>query len=90
MCLVGQLEVESLFSSAVVLTQTDGLYIDHSGLVGGVKHGTGGQTMNEDRCICCMVKHPCQGCIYFKVCGENTRTAPCYGRKTKRDERKNR
>lgn len=32
-----------------------------------------------------MVKHPCQGCIYFKVCGETTRTEPCYGRKTKRE-----
>ena len=29
------------------------------------------------------VKHPCQGCVYFKVCGENTRTEPCNGRKTK-------
>lgn len=35
-----------------------------------------------------MVKHPCQGCIYFKACGETTRTAPCYGRKTKRDIKK--
>jgi hypothetical protein len=60
--------------------------------------------MNEDRCVCCgeiipegqwvcpnclvTVKHPCQGCIYFKVCGESTRTAPCKGRKTKRQVRK--
>lgn len=29
------------------------------------------------------VKHPCINCIYFKVCGERTRTAPCEGRKTK-------
>ena len=29
--------------------------------------------------------HPCQGCIYYKACGESNRTAPCYGRKTKRE-----
>lgn len=29
------------------------------------------------------VKNPCRGCIYFKVCGENTRTKPCDGRETK-------
>ena len=33
------------------------------------------------------VKYPCQNCIYFKVCGENTRTMPCDGRKTKSEER---
>jgi hypothetical protein len=32
-----------------------------------------------------MVKNPCQGCIYYKACGSTTRTAPCAGRKTKRD-----
>ena len=32
-----------------------------------------------------MAKYPCRGCIYFKVCGENTRTYPCTGRKTKRE-----
>ena len=41
--------------------------------------------MNERRCE---VKHPCQGCIYFNACGENTRTEPCYGRKTRRDAKK--
>jgi hypothetical protein len=35
-----------------------------------------------------MPKHPCQGCIYFKVCGESTRTAPCDGRMTERERRK--
>jgi hypothetical protein len=35
-----------------------------------------------------MPKHPCQGCIYYKVCGESTRTAPCHGRVTKRERRK--
>ena len=35
-----------------------------------------------------MVKHPCQGCIYYKTCGESTRTAPCEGRKTKREAEK--
>ena len=34
------------------------------------------------------VKHPCQGCIYFKACGETTRTYPCNGRKTKREAKK--
>ena len=34
------------------------------------------------------IKHPCQGCIYFKVCGEHTRTAPCEGRKTKSELKK--
>lgn len=30
------------------------------------------------------VKHPCIGCIYFRVCGSTTRTEPCEGRQTKR------
>ena len=34
------------------------------------------------------VKNPCQGCIYFKACGETTRTMPCYGRKTKSQKKK--
>ena len=29
------------------------------------------------------VKHPCTSCIYFKVCGNTTRTMPCKGRETK-------
>ena len=33
------------------------------------------------------VKHPCQGCIYYKACGESTRTVPCAGRKTKREKK---
>lgn len=32
-----------------------------------------------------MPQHPCIGCVYYKVCGESTRTAPCYGRMTKRE-----
>ena len=35
-----------------------------------------------------MVKHTCQGCIYYKACGESTRTAPCNGRMTKRESKK--
>ena len=35
-----------------------------------------------------MVQYPCRGCIYFKVCGESTRTTPCYGRKTKSEAKK--
>ena len=34
-----------------------------------------------------MPKNTCQGCVYYKACGESTRTAPCYGRMTKRDRR---
>jgi hypothetical protein len=34
------------------------------------------------------VKKPCQNCIYFKVCGDHTRTEPCNGRKTKSDLKK--
>ena len=30
-----------------------------------------------------MVKKPCIGCIYFKACGNTSRTEPCEGRKTK-------
>lgn len=35
-----------------------------------------------------MSKYPCRNCIYFKVCGENTRTKPCDGRTTKTDKKK--
>jgi hypothetical protein len=35
-----------------------------------------------------MPKRPCQGCVYFKVCGESTRTVPCDGRMTERERRK--
>lgn len=31
------------------------------------------------------VKHPCQGCIYYKACGDSARVEPCKGRATKRD-----
>jgi hypothetical protein len=37
-----------------------------------------------------MPKHPCIGCIYYKVCGESTRTEPCYGRRTKREVERDR
>lgn len=33
-------------------------------------------------------KHPCINCIYFKTCGETTRTMPCNGRKTKSEKKK--
>lgn len=33
-------------------------------------------------------KHPCIGCIYFKACGETTRTMPCEGRMTKSQKKK--
>ena len=37
------------------------------------------------------VQKPCIGCVYFDTCGETTRTAPCDGRQTaserKRDNR---
>lgn len=31
------------------------------------------------------VKHPCQGCIYYKACGNSARVELCKGRATKRD-----
>ena len=34
------------------------------------------------------VQHPCRGCVYFKECGDNMRTMPCEGRKTKRQRKK--
>jgi hypothetical protein len=33
-------------------------------------------------------KHPCINCIYFKACGETTRTMPCEGRMTKSEKKK--
>ena len=36
------------------------------------------------------IKHPCRGCVYFKACGEHTRTAPCVGRVTKREQKRSR
>ena len=35
------------------------------------------------------VKHLCQGCIYFDVCGNTARTEPCKGRQTKTEQKKN-
>lgn len=32
--------------------------------------------------------HPCINCIYFKVCGETTRTTHCKGRMTKSEQKK--
>lgn len=32
--------------------------------------------------------HPCLNCIYFKACGETTRTMPCDGRMTKSEKKK--
>lgn len=34
-----------------------------------------------------MPKHPCRNCVYFTACGENTRTMPCNGRKTKAEQK---
>lgn len=34
------------------------------------------------------VKRPCINCIYFKACGNTTRTMPCNGRVTKRQKEK--
>ena len=34
------------------------------------------------------VKYPCRNCIYFKACGDNTRTMPCKGRQTKSQHKK--
>ena len=35
-----------------------------------------------------MTQKPCISCVYFKTCGESTRTMPCYGRKTKAELKK--
>lgn len=35
-----------------------------------------------------MPKYPCQNCIYFDECGENSRTMPCMGRQTKSQKKK--
>ena len=34
------------------------------------------------------VKFPCRNCIYFKACGESTRTTPCEGRKTEKEKKR--
>lgn len=31
------------------------------------------------------VKYPCRGCVYFKSCGDSSRTELCKGRVTKRE-----
>lgn len=36
------------------------------------------------------VKHPCNNCVYFKVCGDASRTELCNGRKTKLDSKRER
>lgn len=35
------------------------------------------------------VQKPCIGCVYYPQCGSTTRTAPCDGRKTKREVKQN-
>ena len=35
-----------------------------------------------------MSQYTCRGCIYYKECGESTRTMPCKGRMTKTDKKK--
>lgn len=37
-----------------------------------------------------MVKKPCNGCIYFNVCGNTNRTQECKGRKTKAELKRER
>lgn len=34
------------------------------------------------------VKKPCIGCVYFNTCGDSSRTAPCNGRRTKSEQKK--
>ena len=34
------------------------------------------------------VKKPCLNCIYYKACGESTRTQPCAGRVTKSQKKR--
>ena len=33
-------------------------------------------------------KYPCRNCIYFTACGQAGRTAPCAGRVTKSEKKK--
>lgn len=33
-----------------------------------------------------MAKYPCRNCVYSLTCGDDTRTKPCPGRKTKSEE----
>ena len=35
------------------------------------------------------VKHPCQGCVYYKACGNMAKTEPCKGRQTKTEQKRN-
>lgn len=35
-----------------------------------------------------MAQYPCRNCIYFKECGESTRTMPCVGRTTKTEAKR--
>lgn len=35
-----------------------------------------------------VIKHPCIGCVYFVACGDSSRTAPCQGRKTVRERKR--
>ena len=50
--------------------------------MGAINYGMEDLGMNK------CVKHPCIGCIYFKVCGETTRTTPGKGRKTKSEKKR--
>lgn len=34
------------------------------------------------------VKYPCRSCIYFDACGSSTRTEPCSGRVTAREQKR--
>ena len=34
------------------------------------------------------VKYPCRNCVYFKTCGDNTRTELCKGRMTKSEQKR--
>ena len=33
-------------------------------------------------------KYPCRSCVYFKVCGNSNRREFCAGRKTKRQQKR--
>ena len=33
-----------------------------------------------------MTAYPCRNCVYFNTCGENMRTEPCEGRRTKSEQ----
>jgi len=47
-----------------------------------------GMTRLRQKGECNMCQYPCRNCVYYKECGESTRTMPCNGRMTKTDKKR--